>query len=52
MSELALEYGGTIDKFIGDALMIFFGDPDSNGFKKDAENCVYMAIAMQQRMSF
>ena len=51
MSELALEYGGTIDKFIGDALMIFFGDPDSNGFKKDAENCVYMAIAMQQRMS-
>ena len=27
MSSIALEYGGTIDKFIGDAILIFFGDP-------------------------
>ena len=25
MSSIALEYGGTIDKFIGDAILIFFG---------------------------
>jgi class 3 adenylate cyclase len=29
MSKIALEYGGTIDKYIGDAIMIFFGDPES-----------------------
>ena len=27
MCEIALKYGGTIDKFIGDSIMIFFGDP-------------------------
>ena len=26
MSEIALKYGGTIDKYIGDSVMIFFGD--------------------------
>ncbi len=50
MSSIALEYGATIDKFIGDAIMLFFGDPDSRGPKEDATACVRMAIAMQQRM--
>ena len=27
MSSIAMRYGGTIDKFIGDGMMIFFGDP-------------------------
>ncbi|MCB1614959.1 MAG: hypothetical protein KDI30_02990 [Pseudomonadales bacterium] len=27
MAQIALRYGGTIDKFIGDAVMVFFGDP-------------------------
>ena len=27
MSLIALEYGATIDKFIGDAMLMFFGDP-------------------------
>ena len=50
MSSIALEYGATIDKFIGDAIMLFFGDPESKGAKLDAIACVKMAIVMQQRM--
>src|SRR6185312_11177503 len=50
MSEIALEHGATIDKFIGDAIMLFFGDPETKGPREDAVACVRMAIAMQQRM--
>ena len=50
MSQVALNYGATIDKYIGDAIMIFFGDPETRGVKDDALACVKMAIAMQQRM--
>jgi len=50
MSKVALEHGATIDKFIGDAILIFFGDPTTNGVQEDALTCVRMAIAMQRRM--
>ena len=50
MSEIALSFGGTIDKYIGDSIMIFFGDPESEGREKDAINCVKMAIDMQNMM--
>jgi PAS domain S-box-containing protein len=50
MSTIALEYGGTIDKFIGDAIMIFFGDPETSGEQEDAIACVKMAIAMRDRI--
>ena len=46
MSEIAVKWGGTIDKFIGDAILIFFGDPISKGNKEDALNCVFMALEM------
>ena len=51
MSAIALEYGATIDKFIGDAMLMFFGDPETKGVKEDAELCVQMAFAMQKRMA-
>jgi class 3 adenylate cyclase/ABC-type amino acid transport substrate-binding protein len=51
MTEIALEYGGTIDKYVGDAMLIFFGDPESRGVQEDALACVRMAIAMQRRMA-
>lgn len=50
MSRIALKYGGTIDKFVGDAILIFFGDPTSRGHKQDAVACVSMAIEMRKRM--
>jgi adenylate cyclase len=48
MSRIALAHGATIDKFIGDAIMMFFGDPESRGVKEDAMACVTMAIEMQR----
>ena len=50
MSKIAFDFGATVDKFVGDAILIFFGDPGSFGIKEDAQRCVQMAIAMQQRM--
>lgn len=50
MATIAARYGGTVDKFIGDGIMIFFGDPDSRGEQQDALACVEMAIAMRQRV--
>lgn len=51
MSKIASEYGATIDKYVGDAIVMFFGDPESRGVKEDALACVNMAIAMQRRMT-
>jgi len=51
MSEIAHRYGGTIDKFIGDAMLIFFGDPETKGDRADAQACVRMAWAMQHRLA-
>ncbi len=52
MTEIAKQYGATIDKFMGDAILIFFGDPDSQGVEQDAKNCLDMALAMRQQMKF
>lgn len=51
MSKIALKHGATIDKFIGDAMLMFFGDPETKGVIEDAKACVRMAIEMQQRMA-
>jgi len=50
MTNIALEHGATIDKYIGDAIMVFFGDPESRGVKEDARACVRMAVAMLKRL--
>lgn len=50
MSKIALKYGGTIDKFVGDCVMVFFGDPTTQGAKKDAVAAVSMAVAMRKHM--
>ena len=50
MTNIALEHGATIDKYIGDAVMLFFGDPTSKGEKEDARACVEMSLKMQEKM--
>ena len=50
MSRISIKWGGTIDKFIGDAIMIFFGDPNSQGANQDAVNCVMMAMEMLKKL--
>jgi adenylate cyclase len=50
MSKIALTFGATIDKYVGDAMLLFFGDPETKGARQDAEACVRMAIAMQRRL--
>lgn len=50
MSRIVMKYGGTIDKFIGDAIMVFFGDPESKGARQDTLACVSMAIEMRRHM--
>ncbi len=50
MSEIALKYGGTIDKFIGDAMMVFFGAPEFIDDTDHARRCVYMALDMRTEL--
>src|SRR5947208_14349845 len=50
MSAIAHEHGGTIDQFIGDAMLICFGDPETRGDRADAQACVRMAWRMQRRL--
>jgi len=49
MSAIAATHGGTVDKFIGDAILIFFGDPETKGVPEDALACLRMALEMQSR---
>lgn len=48
MSEIALKHGGTIDKFIGDAMLVFFGDPEFIDDVTHAQRCVAMALEMRE----
>ena len=50
MTEIAKQYEATVDKFMGDAILIFFGDPHSQGVEQDAKTCLEMAMAMRQQM--
>jgi class 3 adenylate cyclase len=51
MTQIALEHGATIDKYMGDAMMVFFGDPETRGVRDDARACVEMALHMLERLA-
>ncbi|MDP2861869.1 MAG: adenylate/guanylate cyclase domain-containing protein [Desulfobacterales bacterium] len=50
MTNIAHKWGGTVDKFIGDGIMIIFGAPAVTDEKDHALRCVKMAIEMQLSM--
>ncbi|MDP6315167.1 MAG: adenylate/guanylate cyclase domain-containing protein [Pseudomonadales bacterium] len=51
MAEIVVEHGGTLDKFMGDGIMVFFGDPETQGPRQDALSCVRMALEMKRKLS-
>jgi len=55
MSDIVMENGGTIDKYIGDAIMAVFGFPimpnNTDEIKKDAVNAINCAIKMEKELS-
>ncbi len=50
MAQIAEKYRGTIDKYVGDAVMVFFGDPEYTSDKDHAMRAVMMAMEMQHAM--
>jgi len=48
MIEIIFKYNGTLDKIIGDALMVIYGAPNST--EQDTENAVLTAIEMQEKL--
>jgi len=48
MTSIVFKHGGTLDKFIGDAIMVFFGDPVP--VADHAEKAVRMALEMRIAM--
>ena len=49
MVEIVKKYGGTVDKFIGDAIMVLFGAPIS--YNDNAKRAVNAAIEMYEQLA-
>ncbi len=50
MVECVFRYGGTLDKFIGDAVMAVWGNVQSEGATNDAANAVRAGLAMREEL--
>ncbi|HEX5951103.1 MAG TPA: adenylate/guanylate cyclase domain-containing protein, partial [Actinomycetota bacterium] len=48
MTDIVFRHGGTLDKYIGDGVLAFFGDPIP--FEDHAERAVMTALEMRQRL--
>lgn len=50
MNAIIFKHGGTIDKFIGDAVMVIFGAPAELPLEEQANRAVACALEMQAKM--
>ena len=51
MWQIVQRHGGTFDKFMGDAVLVFFGDPETQGLAEDARAAVRMALEMREALT-
>jgi class 3 adenylate cyclase len=48
MTDIVFKHGGTLDKYVGDAMMVFFGDPIQQ--EDHAQRAVRMGLEMRERL--
>ena len=50
MHDIIEKHNGHILNYIGDSIMIFFGDPTTKGPEEDAKICVEMVVEMLEKI--
>ena len=50
VADLSMKHGATVDKFIGDCVMVVFGAPEPMPPQEQATRCVNLALAIHERI--